>query len=128
VQSLAGFIRDLQAWQTGLTGYPLVDAGMRQLAQTGWLHNRAPYHGLLPRQTLLIDGIWRRRFMRHLLDGDRPVNNGGWQWLRHRSDAAPYFRIFNPGLQSRKFDPAGFYSRLGSGTRQCSAIYLTNPG
>lgn len=106
--------QDLDAWQQGQTGIPVVDACMRQLLQTGWMHNRgrmivASY--LV--KDLLID--WRegeRWFMRHLVDGDPAANNGGWQWTAGTgTDAAPYFRIFNPVLQSKKFDPHGAFIR-----------------
>jgi deoxyribodipyrimidine photo-lyase len=102
----------LAAWQEGRTGYPLVDAGMRQLARTGWLPNRARLvvASFLTRH-LLVD--WRAGehwFMRELLDGDPAVNVGNWQWVASTgADAMPGFRIFNPMLQGRRFDPAGRY-------------------
>ncbi len=105
---------ELDAWQNGLTGYPVVDAGMRQLRQTGWMHNRARMitASFLTRH-LLID--WRegeRFFMQYLIDGDPAANNGGWQWVAGTgTDAQPYFRIFNPVTQGRKFDPVGEYVR-----------------
>ena len=104
----------LRAWKQGETGVPMVDAGMRQLAATGWMHNRARMvvaSYLI--KDLLID--WRRgetHFMRTLLDGDPANNNGGWQWTAGTgADAAPYFRVFNPSLQGTRFDPAGDYVR-----------------
>jgi len=102
------------AWTGGLTGVPVVDAGMRQLAETGWMHNRARMIGAsFLVKDLLID--WRqgeRWFMQNLIDGDSAANNGGWQWTAGTgTDAAPYFRIFNPVLQSRMFDPDGDYIR-----------------
>ena len=105
---------DLQAWREGRTGFPVVDAGMRQLAATGWMHNRARMiTASFLVKDLLID--WRLGaawFMRLLVDGDPASNNGGWQWTAGTgTDAAPYFRIFNPVLQGQKFDPAGDYVR-----------------
>jgi deoxyribodipyrimidine photo-lyase len=104
--------RDLQAWQAGRTGYPLVDAGMRQLAQTGWMHNRARMvtASFLTKDLLINWQDGENWFMRQLLDGDPASNNGGWQWTAGTgTDAAPYFRIFNPVTQSRKVDPFGAY-------------------
>ncbi len=105
---------EFQAWKDGRTGVPVVDAAMRQLRQTGWMHNRtrmiaASY--LV--KDLLIDWRWGERwFMDNLIDGDPSANNGGWQWVAGTgTDAAPYFRIFNPVLQSRRFDPHGEYVR-----------------
>jgi deoxyribodipyrimidine photo-lyase len=103
-----------QAWCEGRTGYPVVDAAMRQLAQTGWMPNRARMivASFLVKD-LLIDWRWGERwFMQHLVDGDPAANNGGWQWAASTgTDAAPYFRIFNPVLQGRKYDPRGAYTR-----------------
>jgi deoxyribodipyrimidine photo-lyase len=102
------------SWCEGRTGYPVVDAGMRQLAQTGWIHNRARMivASFLVKD-LLIDWRWGERyFMQHLVDGDSASNNGGWQWTAGTgTDAAPYFRVFNPTLQGKKFDPQGAYVR-----------------
>ncbi|MCA9970746.1 MAG: deoxyribodipyrimidine photo-lyase [Anaerolineales bacterium] len=104
----------LTAWQNGRTGYPVVDAAMRQLQTSGWMHNRARMivASFLVKD-LLID--WRhgeRWFMQHLVDGDPAANNGGWQWSAGTgTDAAPYFRIFNPTSQGQKFDPDGDYVR-----------------
>jgi deoxyribodipyrimidine photo-lyase len=102
------------AWVEGQTGYPVVDAAMRQLKGTGWMHNRARMLvASFLSKDLLID--WRRGeqyFMQHLLDGDPAANNGGWQWTAGTgTDAAPYFRIFNPVLQGKKFDPHGDFVR-----------------
>ena len=105
---------DLRAWQAGLTGYPVVDAGMRQLAATGWMHNRARMitASFLVKDLLINWQEGERWFMRHLVDGDPAANNGGWQWTAGTgTDAAPYFRIFNPVLQGQKFDPNGDYVR-----------------
>ncbi|MGE4368646.1 MAG: deoxyribodipyrimidine photo-lyase [Burkholderiaceae bacterium] len=104
----------LQAWQQGRTGIPIVDAGMRQLVHTGWMHNRVRMiTAMFLTKNLLID--WRvgeAFFMQHLVDGDFASNNGGWQWSASTgADAAPYFRIFNPVSQSQKFDPRGDYIR-----------------
>ncbi|MHA3103075.1 deoxyribodipyrimidine photo-lyase [Acinetobacter sp. ANC 3791] len=104
----------LSAWQQGKTGIPIVDAGMRQLLATGWMHNRVRMIcAMFLTKNLLID--WRKGeqwFMQHLIDGDLAANNGGWQWSASTgTDAAPYFRIFNPISQSEKFDPNGDYIR-----------------
>jgi deoxyribodipyrimidine photo-lyase len=102
------------AWCEGRTGYPVVDAAMRQLAQTGWMHNRARMivASFLVKD-LLIDWRWGERwFMQRLVDGDPAANNGGWQWTAGTgTDAAPYFRIFNPVSQGQKYDPRGAYVR-----------------
>jgi deoxyribodipyrimidine photo-lyase len=102
------------AWKTGRTGQPVVDAAMRQLSASGWMHNRARMivASFLVKD-LLINWQWGERwFMDNLLDGDPAANNGGWQWTAGTgTDAAPYFRIFNATLQSRKFDPDGAYIR-----------------
>ena len=104
----------LAAWQDGRTGYPIVDAGMRQLANSGWMHNRVRMIvGSFLVKDLLID--WRhgeRWFRRMLIDGEPSQNAGNWQWVAGTgTDAAPYFRIFNPISQSRKFDASGDYIR-----------------
>ena len=103
-----------EAWKAGQTGVPIVDAAMRQLREIGWMHNRARMIAASYLvKDLLID--WRQGeawFMENLLDGDLAANNGGWQWMAGTgTDAAPYFRIFNPVLQSTKFDPNGDYIR-----------------
>lgn len=105
---------DFEAWCRGQTGYPLVDAAMQQLNQTGWMHNRLRMvcASFLSKH-LLIDWRWGERyFKQHLIDGDFASNNGGWQWAASTGcDAQPYFRIFNPTLQSKKFDPNGEFIR-----------------
>jgi deoxyribodipyrimidine photo-lyase len=102
------------AWCEGRTGYPVIDAAMRQLTHTGWMHNRARMivASFLVKD-LLIDWRWGERFfMQHLVDGDPAANNGGWQWTAGTgTDAAPYFRIFNPVTQGKKCDPQGGYVR-----------------
>ena len=105
----------VRAWREGATGFPVVDAAMRQLAATGWMHNRARMIvGSFLTKDLQQD--WRegeRHFMAHLLDGDVASNNGGWQWIASTgTDPAPYFRrLFNPMAQQRRFDPDGRYVR-----------------
>ena len=104
----------LRSWQEGHTGYPIVDAAMRQLKQEGWIHNRLRMivASFLVKD-LLID--WREGanwFEKHLVDIETAANVGGWQWTAGTGlDAAPYFRVFNPVLQGKKFDPKGEYVR-----------------
>ncbi|MCB9072777.1 MAG: deoxyribodipyrimidine photo-lyase [Bdellovibrionaceae bacterium] len=101
-------------WCEGKTGFPIVDAGMRELNTTGWMHNRVRMivSSFLTKD-LLIDWRWGEKyFMEKLLDGDLAPNNGGWQWAASTGcDPQPYFRIFNPWLQAKKFDPEGEYIR-----------------
>lgn len=102
------------SWREGKSGYPIVDAAMRQLRQTGWIHNRARMIvASFLTKDLLIDWRWGERwFMKQLIDGDPAANNGGWQWVAGTgTDAAPYFRIFNPVTQGKKHDPNGSYVR-----------------
>ncbi len=106
--------RHFEAWKQGRTGYPIVDAGMRQLLAEGWMHNRVR----MIAASFLIKDLhlwWRpgaRWFLRCLVDGDLASNNHGWQWVAGTgTDAAPYFRVFNPVLQGEKFDPGGDYVR-----------------
>jgi deoxyribodipyrimidine photo-lyase len=103
-----------EAWRTGRTGFPIVDAGMRQLLDVGWMHNRARMitASFLTKDLLVDWRVGEAHFMRHLIDGDVASNNGGWQWSASvGTDPQPYFRIFNPVLQGRRFDPAGEYVR-----------------
>lgn len=103
-----------EAWKAGRTGVPIVDAAMRALVVEGWMHNRLRMiTAMYLTKDLLID--WRlgeRWFMQNLIDGDLSQNNGGWQWSASTgTDAAPYFRIFNPVTQSERFDPNGVFIR-----------------
>ncbi|MCQ4295198.1 deoxyribodipyrimidine photo-lyase [Pseudomonas stutzeri] len=105
---------ELKAWQEGRTGFPIIDAAMRQLKATGWMHNRLRMVvAMFLSKNLLID--WRegeRWFMRQLIDGDLAANNGGWQWSASTgTDSVPYFRLFNPISQSQRFDPDGQFLR-----------------
>ncbi|RLR58013.1 deoxyribodipyrimidine photolyase, partial [Pseudomonas aeruginosa] len=102
------------AWTQGLTGFPIIDAAMRQLNHTGWMHNRLRMlTASFLVKDLLIDWRWGERyFMTKLLDGEFSANNGGWQWAASTgTDAVPYFRIFNPTTQGKKFDPDGEFVR-----------------
>lgn len=122
---------DLSAWKTGETGYPVIDAGMRQLAQTGWMHNRARMieASFLVKNLLVNWQAGEAWFMQHLVDGDPAANNGGWQWTAGvGTDAAPYFRIFNPIAQSQKYDPEGEYiRRFVPELRRVPLVYLHAP-
>ncbi len=101
-----------KAWCEGRTGFPIVDAGMRQLNTTGWMHNRVRMivSSFLTKD-LLVSWQWGERyFMQKLIDADLASNNGGWQWSASTgTDAQPYFRIFNPTSQAERFDPEGRY-------------------
>ena len=108
-------VKGLKAWQAGLTGYPIVDAGMRELWKTGWMHNRVRMIAAsFLIKDLMID--WRKGeawFWDTLVDADPANNPASWQWVAGSgADAAPYFRVFNPTLQGEKFDPHGDYVRL----------------
>jgi deoxyribodipyrimidine photo-lyase len=106
--------KSLRAWQRGRTGYPIVDAGMRELWRTGWMHNRVRMivASFLTKHLLIR---WREGaawFWETLVDADLANNTMGWQWVAGSgTDAAPYFRVFNPTLQGKKFDPDGTYVR-----------------
>ncbi len=104
----------VDAWREGRTGFPFVDAGMRQLREIGWMHNRLR---MVTASFLVKDlHVWwpvgARHFLDHLIDGDIASNNHGWQWVAGTgTDAAPYFRVFNPIGQGKRFDPDGAYVR-----------------
>ena len=104
----------VEAWREGRTGYPVVDAAMRQLRASGYVHNRARMiaASFLTKHLLADWRLGEAEFMRHLVDGDVASNNGGWQWTASTgTDPQPYFRVFNPILQGRRFDPEGDYVR-----------------
>ncbi|MDF0606489.1 DNA photolyase family protein [Neisseriaceae bacterium TC5R-5] len=104
----------LQCWQQGKTGYPIIDAAMRQLNQTGYMHNRLRMvvASFLVKDLLVDWRLGERYFAQQLLDFDLAANNGGWQWAASTGcDAQPYFRIFNPLSQSQRFDPKGKFLR-----------------
>lgn len=119
------------AWCEGKTGYPIVDAGMRQLREEGWMHNRVRMiTAMFLTKDLLID--WRlgeKHFAEHLIDLDFSSNNGGWQWSASTGvDAQPYFRIFNPYLQSKKFDTEGnFIRKYVKELKDAPAEYIHEP-
>ena len=103
-----------EAWAEGRTGYPIVDAGMRQLLAEGWMHNRVR----MIVASFLVKDLhvhWRRgaaHFLHHLVDGDLASNQHGWQWTAGTgTDASPFFRVFNPTSQGQRFDPSGDYVR-----------------
>ena len=105
---------EFDAWREGRTGFPFVDAGMRQLLAEGWMHNRVR----MVVASFLVKDLhvrWQagaRHFMQHLVDGDIASNQHNWQWVAGTgTDAAPFFRIFNPVTQGIKFDPQGDYVR-----------------
>ena len=101
-----------RAFEAGETGFPIVDAAVRQLLKTGWMHNRLRMIVASFYCKLLLLPWWEGEafFMRHLIDGDFASNNGGWQWCASTGcDASPWFRIFSPLRQSEKFDPKGAF-------------------
>lgn len=124
-------INYFNAWKNGNTGFPIVDAGMRQLNQTGWMHNRLR----MITSSFLVKNLlinWRKGekyFMSNLIDGDFALNNGGWQWSASTgSDSVPYIRIFNPLNQSKKFDKSGFFIRKYIPELNCVPDnYIHNP-
>ena len=104
----------IDAWRHGTTGFPIVDAGMRQLLSEGWMHNRVRMitASFLTKDLHVWWPVGARHFLDHLVDGDLASNNHGWQWVAGTgTDAAPYFRVFNPVTQGLKFDPEGDYVR-----------------
>jgi deoxyribodipyrimidine photo-lyase len=104
----------IEAWKAGMTGYPIVDAAMRQMNSVAWMHNRCRMivASFLTKDLLQDWRVGERHFMRMLVDGDPAANNGGWQWAASTgTDAQPYFRVFNPRLQSERYDPNGDYIR-----------------
>ena len=106
--------RVIDAWRTGRTGYPIVDAAMHQLTTSGWMHNRARMiaASFLTKHLGVDWRVGEQYFMEHLIDGDPASNNGGWQWAASTgTDAQPWFRIFNPTLQATRHDPDGAYVR-----------------
>jgi deoxyribodipyrimidine photo-lyase len=107
--------RQFEAWCQGRTGFPLVDAGMRQLTREGWMHNRARLvAGSFLTKDLGIDWRWGERwFMSLLVDGDQANNNGNWQWIASVGvdPQPPFRRIYNPARQRERFDPEGTYVR-----------------
>lgn len=120
-----------KAWCEGKTGFPIVDAAMRQLNQTGWMHNRLRMIAASFLTKLLLTH-WRRGedyFLDKLIDGEFASNNGGWQWSASTGvDAAPYFRVFNPTLQSERYDPDGkFIKRFVPELAQVPAKQIHNP-
>lgn len=123
--------KDFERWSQGQTGVPLVDAGMAQLRETGWMHNRVRMVvAMFLSKNLLLD--WRLGeawFMEHLIDGDFPANNGGWQWSASTgTDAVPYFRIFNPFTQGKRFDPdAAYIKKFIPELEKLDAAVIHNP-
>ena len=104
----------IEAWKEGRTGYPIVDAGMRQLLAQGWMHNRLRMvtGSFLTKDLHVWWPVGARHFLEHLVDGDIASNNHGWQWVAGTgTDASPYFRVFNPVTQGLRFDPDGDYVR-----------------
>jgi deoxyribodipyrimidine photo-lyase len=108
------FEDDLKKWQQGQTGYPIVDAGVRELWQTGWMHNRVRMvvASFLTKHLLIHWKYGEEWFWDTLIDADLANNTASWQWVAGSgADASPYFRIFNPIIQGKKFDTSGNYVR-----------------
>ena len=122
---------NLVKWQAGITGYPIVDAGMRELMETGYMHNRLRMivGSFLIKNLLIHWHHGRDWFWNHLADADIANNSAGWQWIAGcGADAAPFFRVFNPILQGKKFDPDGAYTKTYIPELQnLPAEYLFNP-
>ena len=125
------------AWKEGRTGYPVVDAAMRQLTASGWMHNRARMivASFLTKHLGVDFRVGEQHFMEHLVDGDPASNNGGWQWAASTgTDPQPYFRVFNPTLQGRRHDPSGEYVRrwvpelAGLAALEGAAVHEPPPG
>lgn len=123
---------DFAAWCEGRTGFPIVDAAMRQLNETGWMHNRLRMvTAMFLSKYLLIDWRWGEQyFMRHLIDGHFAANNGGWQWSASTgTDAAPYFRLLSPIRQGERFDKSGeFIRRFVPELKDVDAKFVHKPG
>lgn len=123
--------KNLNAWKKGKTGFPIIDSGMRQLNKIGWMHNRLRMiTASFLVKNLLID--WRegeKYFMSKLIDGDMALNNGGWQWISSTGyNHMPYFRVFNPILQSKEFDKKGkFIKKHIPELKKTSLINIHNP-
>ena len=119
------------AWCAGRTGYPIVDAAMMQLNATGWMHNRLRMivASFLTKHLLIDYHDGERYFEQHLADADLAANNGGWQWTASTgTDAAPYFRVFNPSLQGKTFDRDGSFVRaMIPALRRVPAAYIHEP-
>ncbi|BAH83100.1 deoxyribodipyrimidine photo-lyase [Candidatus Ishikawella capsulata] len=121
----------LIAWQNGYTGYPIIDAGMRQLNSTGWMHNRIRMitASFLVKDLLIDWRIGEKYFMLHLLDGNLALNNGNWQWISSTGNNSwPYFRSFNPTTQGKKIDPNGdFIRKWLPELNEVPSKYIHNP-
>ena len=130
-------VNRFQMWQAGTTGYPIVDAGMRQLLLTGWMHNRVRMivASFLVKDLHLPWQWGANHFMDHLIDGDLASNSHGWQWTAGTgTDASPYYRVFNPVTQAERYDPDGTYIRrwvhelAGISTGEIHAPWLSKRG